>query len=93
MVARQDAFPGGPPSLLEYEGRRDVWSYMYSDTLSRYYRFRALEQRDEKQKEIFIKEALRLSHDAVALAANDEEVKRFHAKLVDEIDPVPIEAS
>jgi hypothetical protein len=57
------------------------------------YRFRALEQRDEKQKEIFIKEALRLSDDAVALAANDEEVKRFHAKLVDEIDPVPIEAS
>lgn len=81
------------PKLLDYEGRSDVWSYMYSDTLSRYYRFRAMEQREEKQKEIFIKEALRLSDDAVALAANDEEVKRFHAKLVDEIDPVPAEVS
>ena len=74
------------PKLREYQGQFDVWSFMYSDTLSRYFRWRALDQTDEKQKAIFKNEALALSNEAMALAPNDKEIKAFHTKLVDEID-------
>jgi hypothetical protein len=81
------------PKLIEYRDQADIWSYMYSDTLSRYFRWRANEQQDENQKGLFLKEALALSDEALALAANDEEVKKFHAKLIDETDPVPVDAA
>ena len=81
------------PKLIDYRDQADIWSYMYSDTLSRYFRWRANEQADENQKELFMKEALALSDEALSLAANDEEVKKFHAKLIDETDPVSVDAA
>lgn len=80
------------PRLNGYRDQADIWSYMYYDTLSRYFRWRAMEQPDKKQKEIFMKEALLLSDDAMALAPNDEEIKTFHTKLIDELDLVEIDA-
>jgi hypothetical protein len=74
------------PKLREYRGQFDVWSFMYSDTLSRYFRLRAIDHPDEQQKAAFKNEALALSDEAMALAPNDEEIKAFHTKLVDEID-------
>lgn len=78
--------------LNGYRDQADIWSYMYYDTLSRYFRWRAMEQPDKKQKEVLMKEARLLSDDAMTLAPNDEEIKAFHTKLIDEIDAVEVDA-
>ena len=70
----------------DYRVQADVWSYMYYDTLARYMRWRAMGQTDRSQKAALIKEAISLSNDAIELAPHDEEIKKFHTKLIDESD-------
>lgn len=72
--------------LNEYRGQADVWSYMYYDTLARYLRWRAIGQTDKAQKAALMKEAISLSNDAIKLAPHDEEIKKFHTKLIEESD-------
>jgi hypothetical protein len=72
--------------LSKYRDQDDVWSYMYYDTLSRYYRWRAMEQTDEELKRDFMREAKILSDDAIHAAPHDEEIKKFHSTLIDESD-------
>lgn len=74
--------------LNDKRGQGDVWSYMYYDTLAHYLRWRAMRQMDRKQKAVLMKEAIDLSDAAVELAPHDEEIKKFHTKLIDESDPV-----
>lgn len=72
--------------LNEYRDQPDVWSYMYYDTLARYFRLRALEQAEPERRQEFMRLAVGLSSDAVAAAPHDEEIKKFHTKLLDESD-------
>lgn len=73
--------------LREYMNQPDVWSYMYYDTLAHYFRWRALEQSDKARREAFMEKALALSDDAKTAAPHDdEEIKNFHTKLIDESD-------
>ena len=78
------------PKLINHRGEPDVWSYMYSDTLSRYFRWRAIEQPDKNQKQVFMKEALSLIQEAMNLAPDDAEIRAYHTRLINEMDIVEL---
>lgn len=78
------------PKLIDYRGETDVWSYMYSDTLSRYFRSRAMEQVDKAQKQILMNKALSLIEEAMTLAPDDSEISAYHTRLVNEMDTIEV---
>lgn len=78
--------------LNDERDHSDVWSYMYYDTLARYLRWRAMRQTDAAKKATLMREAISLSNDALKLAPHDEEVKKYHTKLIDESEPLELNA-
>lgn len=72
--------------LNNYQGQTDVWSYMYSDTLSRYFCWRARLEPDKNQKQRLMDEAFRLIGEAMRLAPDDAEISAYHTRLVNEMD-------
>lgn len=78
------------PELIKRRGEPDIWSYMYSDTLSRYFRWCAIEQPDKNQKQVLMKEALSLIQEAMTLAPDDAEIRAYHTRLINEMDIVEL---
>ena len=76
--------------LISYRGQPDVWSYMYSDTLSHYFFWRAMHETDRDQKGVFMDEAFALIGEAMTLAPDDAEISAYHTKLVNEMDTVEV---
>lgn len=79
--------------LLDYQGQSDVWSYLYSDTLSRYFRLRAKLEPDKNHKLSLMDEALHLSKEARMMAPDDAEVSAYYTRLLIEMDSVERDAT